>query len=213
MASVLRKILPERQRNGTKKGGGNDCIIRPLLENSARSSCSEYAIPALSSTFMERGLTFHLRTPRVGLPFLPFSFSSSLFLSLSLTAWHYSLLPRAWCEQGKTVSPINLREQTGETSQIKSGWIYERTRATISFCLSFLVVLVTGGVLRLLPFLWSSSPPAIRFPSGQQPAEEHGGLRGVRRGGRSSKYFWGRKEATSVTLPRVCSGGDENNAR
>ena len=137
----------------------------------------------------------------------------SLFLSLSLTAWHYSLLPRAWCEQGKTVSPINLREQTGETSQIKSGWIYERTRATISFCLSFLVVLVTGGVLRLLPFLWSSSPPAIRFPSGQQPAEEHGGLRGVRRGGRSSKYFWGRKEATSVTLPRVCSGGDENNAR
>ena len=85
MASVLRKILPERQRNGTKKGGGNDCIIRPLLENSARSSCSEYAIPALSSTFMERGLTFHLRTPRVGLPFLPFSFSSSLFLSLSLS--------------------------------------------------------------------------------------------------------------------------------
>lgn len=68
-------------------------------------------------------------------------------------------------------------------------------------------------VLRFLPFLWSSSPPAIRFPSGQQPAEEHGGLRGVRRGGRSSKYFRDRKEATSVTLPRVCSGGDENNAR
>lgn len=66
----------------------------PLLENSARSPCSEYAIPALpsSSSSTERGLTFHLRPPRGRLPF-----SSSL----SLTARHYSLLPACVMRAGQ----------------------------------------------------------------------------------------------------------------
>lgn len=208
IAAVLRKILPERQRNGTKEGGSNDCIIRPLLENSARSSCSEYAILALGSTFVERGLTFHLRTPRVGLPFLPFS----LFLSFSNCM---ALFVITACVMRAGQNGIADKSQgTNRRDQPDKVWLdiraYESNNLTPSL---FSRDSRDWRVLRLLPFLWSSSPPAIRFPSRQQPAEEHGGLRGVRRGGRSSKYFRGRKEATSVTLPRVCSAGDENNAR